>query len=39
MTMTREELIAAIVEAMEDLGFITLDDGTNDKPEDQPPEE
>lgn len=38
MTMTREELIAAIVEAMEDLGFITLDDGT-DKPEDQPPAE
>lgn len=39
MTMTREELIAAIVEAMEALGFITLADGTNDKPEDQPPTE
>lgn len=38
MTMTREELIAAIVEAMEDLGFITLADGT-DKPENQSPDE
>ena len=38
MTMTREELIAAIVEAMDDLGFITLDNGT-DKPADQSPGE